>query len=277
MAWLSRGAATQAAAAPPPGLEGEVWTGRGREGVHRRPWRPRLAPPVAVAVGAGISVAMAVGGGVLLWRGPQGSLRPPAAPPEAGKAVVGRSAAPGSPEEQFYQVWYLLTRTAEQGPVRVRATWDTPEKQALEAQRGMRVTLLDHEHFLYFSLRLEAGDGVLRPEYVAEVPARVLLGDGGGARVHAAAGQEFLDRALIYEADRPEGGPGPIRGAEFPLAFPRSALSGKSGPLRLEVPDPRGGPAIVLAWDLPVSYPDWVAEAARPGGEPAPGRPGGRP
>lgn len=161
--------------------------------------------------------------------------------------------------------------------MRVSATWDTPEKQALDARRGGRVTTLDHEHFLYFSLRLEADDGTLRPEYVADVPARVLLGDGGGARVHAAAGQDFLDRALIYEADPPEGGPGPIRGAEFPLAFPRSAVSGEAGPLRLEVPDPRGGPAIVLAWDLPLRYPDWVPEAAPPGGEGARGGPGGRP
>ncbi len=269
---------------PRPGeeaLEGERWSGRGPVSGKRSPrelefvdWyppaaepKPPLARPVALTrwkrwvVYAGLPalVLFLLVGFLMLqpWKGErrrEGPVPPTVEAPNKAPPEPPRSASL-SLEDRYYRTWYLLTKTAEGEGLRVRSTFETPEKVERELKAmgppAQGPPPFNHQRFFYFSVTLEATRGVLSPGFVLQAPSRFTLVDDRGHRVKARMLPELEEWATVLEVE----GKG-IAEANFYLAFPKEPLSTSSASLTLEAPGRKAGETLVLTWQLPIRYPE---------------------
>lgn len=183
----------------------------------------------------------------------------PPPPPKAEAPTEAPSKPPPPPlaskEDLYYQTWYLLTKSAEGEGLRVKSTFETPEKVKRE-QEAMGPPVqgslpFDHERFFYFSITLQATEGVLSPEFVIQAPSRFALVDDRGHRVRAKMLPAFEERAAVLETER-----GGIAEANFYLAFPKEMFLTSSTSLALEAPGRKAGEKLILTWQLPIHYPE---------------------
>jgi len=267
---------------PRPGeLEGERWSGRGPVSGKRSPreqplefvdWYPPAAepkPPLArpvvptggkrwvVYAGLPALVLLLLAGFLMLrpWKGERREEGPVPPTVEAPDKAEPLRPASLSLEDRYYQTWYLLTKTAEGEGLRVRSTFETPEKVERELKAmgppAQGLPPFDHRRFFYFSVTLEATQGVLSPGFVIQAPSRFTLVDDRGHRVRARMLPELEEWATVLEVD----GKG-VAEANFYLAFPKETLSTSSASLTLEAPGRKAGETLVLTWSLPIHYPE---------------------
>jgi len=193
----------------------------------------------------------------------------PGLTPGKGPEIGGKALA----ERHYFETWYLLTRVDEAGGLKIRATFETPEKLAREVQakaerenwpadrqqtelrKAKEGGPFDHNLFYYFHLNLEALAGSLPPRLLEDPYSLVHLEDDGGRQAKALAPPGLEDRKATFAAS----GDGPqseaIRGASFYVAFPRDRFSLHPRYLRLRFSWVRGGRDLALTWNLPIPYP----------------------
>ena len=270
-------------------LEGEHWSARPEafrvpedSSYWKRPW-PKLSPLKSLSIpwdmvwkkrytiGAGV---LALGFAATFWL-----LSHP------GKEKIGLQApdliqAKGSlekglsVEKRYLETWYALTRIDESEEIRIRATFETPEKSIMEvlakAEREKwpsdrqqeeleKVTKkgrgpFDHDSNYYFQIYLEVLKAKRVPPFLLQDPySRIYLEDNRGKRTYALAPPGLEDRKAIF-VEALEGPEKPlsedIMAASFYVAFPKERLSPKPRHLTLLAPGLTADQELRLGWDI---------------------------
>lgn len=181
-----------------------------------------------------------------------------------------------SVEKRYLETWYALTRADESEEIRIRATFEAPEKSIMEvlakAEREKwpvdrqqeelkKITTkegpFDHGSNYYFQIYMEVLKAKKIPLFLLQDPySRIYLEDNRGKKAYALAPPGLEDRKAIFvePLEAPEKPSSEaIMAASFYVAFPKERLSPNPRHLTLRASGLTADQELRLSWDLPAN------------------------